>query len=411
MKNYVCIRKTVVTVLLTAILMSCTEVLESIQKLNYHTHAFGVFQMTDGGLLIAAVKANVEAKCKNYCDPTSASTFRDICLIRTDSSGNPLWEKVFPEPGDEGDFSAAMTSDGYLLVAGNRGEDDFFDNGFTKNGFVAKFTLDGNLVWRKTVEAGRTKLFSTFSVSQEGDAAKSISNKSTHGFVVLDKNGDKNRDSVFSSTIPNFTEVVFLRNNDLLTLKVKDKNTTGGEDRLIERFDQKGELLWSRTIAMPVMNLAKATDNGFWALDKKGWLGRFDADGELTWSKSLIFMNNRVVYFDSNESGKLVVEVLEGMYGPNQLRYFLINDREVEKVFSYRYSEGSLKPTFIQVLANQTAVLVESEEKYVSKNNSQEGYYDCRLQLSKLNTDGKRVWTNTIGRGKKSGILPLLVDI
>jgi hypothetical protein len=417
MKRSAFIRNVITTVLFPVFFMSCNErAVESMQELKYHTHVFGVFQMKNSDYLITAVKVNIDAVCKNYCNPTSASTFRDLCLIRTDSTGTIRWEKTFQEQGDEGDFSAIVTTDDYLLISGNRGKDDFFDNGFTVNGFVAKFTMDGNLVWRKVIEAGRTQIFSAFSASEEGYIAKNISNKSTYGFVILDKNGVKKRETFLTGGIPNFMEVIFLQNGELLTLRVKDKNTTGGNDQLIEKFDKEGNLLWSRTVALPIVNLAKASDNGFWALDKKGWLGRFDADGELIGSRNLIFMNNRIIHFDTNSSGKLVLELLEGQYRFNQLHYFLINEKEVEieNVLPDKYeyaANTTTKPTFVHLLADKSSLVVEVEQKYVSGNTSPEGYWNCQLILSKLNSQGKRIWMNTVGKGKKSGILPLLVDI
>lgn len=164
MKKQVFHKNVTVAILFSVFVMSCNErAVESMQELKYHTHVFGVFQVKNGDYLITAVKVNIDAFCKNYCEHTSASTFRDICLIKTDYTGTVLWEKIFQEQGDEGDFSAIVTTDDHLLISGNTGKDDFFDNGFTTNGFVAKFTTDGNLVWRKVIEAGRTQIFSAFS--------------------------------------------------------------------------------------------------------------------------------------------------------------------------------------------------------------------------------------------------------
>ena len=126
MKRSAFIRNVITTVLILAGITSCRQrFVESMEVLKFHTHVFGLFQMTDRGFLLTAARTHIEAKCIYSCEPTSTSTFRDICLIRTDSVGNVLWEKTFYEIGDEGDFKAVITADNHLLIAGNVGESDF----------------------------------------------------------------------------------------------------------------------------------------------------------------------------------------------------------------------------------------------------------------------------------------------
>lgn len=55
-------------------------------------------------------------------------------------------------------------------------------------------------------------------------------------------------------------------------------------------------------------------------------------------------------------------------------------------------------------------ILVELEEKNFSGKTLKENHSDYRLVLSKFNSQGVRIWTNTVGQGKKTGPMPLLDD-
>lgn len=423
MKRSAFIRNVITTVLILAGITSCRQrFVESMEVLKFHTHVFGLFQMTDRGFLLTAARTHIEAKCIYSCEPTSTSTFRDICLIRTDSVGNVLWEKTFYEIGDEGDFKAVITADNHLLIAGNVGESDFVYNGFTANGFVAKFTMDGELLWRKTWEPSRTQTFSSFSISKEGDIAKSVyrmnQNKYMYGFSVFDNNGNKKWENLIDSGKSNFMEAVFLNNDELIAFRNNDTNVANSDERLLEKFDKNGMRLWSRPLNFPVENITKASDNGFWALGKGGWIGRFTTNGELMWSKNLTLLKGRLIHFAPNASGKLLLEILEGGYTLAQLNYILVNDeKEVEVSKIVPVNSRSLPspalfitPEFAHLLPDKSVILVELEEKNFSGKTLKENHSDYRLVLSKFNSQGERLWTNTVGRGKKTGPMPLLED-
>lgn len=423
MKRSVFIRNVITIVSILVGMTSCRKrFVESMEELKFHTHVFGLFQMTDRGFLLTTARSNIDAKCIYSCEPTSISTFRDICLIRTDSVGNVLWEKTFHEVGDEGDFKAVITADNHLLIAGNVGESDFVNNGFTTHGFVAKFTLDGELLWRKTQETSRTQNFSAFSISKDGDIAKSIykinQNKYTYGFVVFDKDGNKKWENLIDSGKSNFMEAVFLSNDELIAFRNNDTNMATADERLLEKFDKNGRLLWKRPLTFPIENLAKASDNGFWAIGKGGWIGRFSTNGDLIWSKNLTLLKGRLIHFAPNASGKLLLEILEGGYTLAQLNYILVNDeKEVEANKILPAKSRSLPspalfntPEFAHLLPDKSVILVELEEKNFLGKTLKENHSDYRLVLSKFNSQGERLWTNTVGRGKKTGPMPLLED-
>jgi hypothetical protein len=71
----------------------------------------------------------------------------DIYLIRTDSTGDVLWEKVYEKEGYQGGQAISRTSDGELLVSG--GTSSSSTRGMDV--YLMKLDQDGNELWFKTV--------------------------------------------------------------------------------------------------------------------------------------------------------------------------------------------------------------------------------------------------------------------
>jgi hypothetical protein len=244
--------------------------------------------------------------------------------------------------------------------------------------------------------------------------AKSIykmnQNKYTYGFAVFDKDGNKKWENLIDSGKSNFIEAVFLNNDELIVFRNNDTNMANSDGRLMEKFDKNGMRLWSRPLNFPVENLAKASDNGFWAIGKGGWIGRFTTNGDLMWSKNLTLLKGRLIHFAPNASGKLLLEILEGGYTLASLNYVLVNDmEEVETNKIVLAKSRSLPspavfntPEFAHLLPDKSVILVELEEKNFFGKTLKENHSDYRLVLSKFNSEGGRIWTNTVGRGKKN---------
>lgn len=96
--------------------------------------AFHVLQTSDGGYILTGETESF------------AYGYRDMYLVKTDSSGNLVRQKVFM--GDGWDFanSVYQTSDGGYILAGVKS--------LTRHGggdaFVVKTDSYGNLLWQKT---------------------------------------------------------------------------------------------------------------------------------------------------------------------------------------------------------------------------------------------------------------------
>jgi len=113
-----------------------------------HDYASSVVQTIDGGYALAGI-------ANSFGDGGYAfSGFRDVFivgnadawLVKTDSSGNELWNKTFGEFHDDGAFSVIQTSDGGYALAGitNSSGAGFEDV------WLIKTDASGNVIWNKT---------------------------------------------------------------------------------------------------------------------------------------------------------------------------------------------------------------------------------------------------------------------
>ena len=93
--------------------------------------AYSTQQTTDGGYIIAG-------------DSHSTTFEPDYAyLIKTDSSGNKVWEKLFEDARAK---SVQQTTDGGFVVAGQTSSFGAGDNDF----WILKLDSSGNIAWQKT---------------------------------------------------------------------------------------------------------------------------------------------------------------------------------------------------------------------------------------------------------------------
>jgi predicted secreted protein len=160
--------------------------------------AESVIQTSDGGYALAG-----------FTNSTGAGGL-DFWLVKTDSSGNMMWNQTYGGAGDEAANAVVQTSDGGYALAGwttsyGAGEADFW---------LVKTTSNGTMQWNKTYGgAGDDEAFSLVQTSDGGYALAGTTNSygagNYDGFLVkTDSAGNSVMPQPSSFSIPYFAIII-----------------------------------------------------------------------------------------------------------------------------------------------------------------------------------------------------------
>jgi PKD repeat protein len=115
----------------------------------------GLVTPISGGYLLAAQT--------NSFGPGAGTDTSNIWLLKLDTSGNILWQKVLGGTGDEFAFPTAQLADGWILG----GVTDSFGAG-NDDAFLAKLDTNGNVQWAKSYGGANDDMLVAFADSAGG---------------------------------------------------------------------------------------------------------------------------------------------------------------------------------------------------------------------------------------------------
>ncbi len=145
------------------------ELWNKVYATSRYDQGTSVQQTNDGGYIITGIARD------------TLSTFGDLFLIKTDATGDTLWSKTFGGAArDEGNSVVQTTDGGYVVI----GTTKSFSGNNTSDIYFLKTSASGSLIWERTLGTQATEY--GFAVRQTNDG----------GFIIAGST-----DSTFNSSL------------------------------------------------------------------------------------------------------------------------------------------------------------------------------------------------------------------
>lgn len=174
----------------------------------------------------------------------------DIILMKISKDGDFIWHKVIEGPGIERCWSLDKLRDGHLILIGQT------QDRVTRStlGLVTKITTKGDIIWQKKYgDSNYNRLFYSTETTNEQIFIAGITRKDSlsenSGWVLLiDKNGNQVKSNQLNS-LKNITShgVLQISKNEILVLGYAQTDTTKNQRAIyLSMFDQQGNLKWEK---------------------------------------------------------------------------------------------------------------------------------------------------------------------
>ena len=260
----------------------------------------------------------------------------DYWLVKTDTSGNLIWDKTYGGTGHDQLIKIRSTADGGFVLGGYSSSGITGDKTETSRGsydyWIVKIDANGNLQWEKTIGSDDTDYLKSVIQTSDGGyllggytrSDTIMGDKSHAGYgnydywaVKLDANGNKVWDKTFGGTSHDYLwDAIELSNGTYMlagyssSLNNGNKSAPriGGSDYWLVNVDVNGSKIWDKTIGGTggdyLKEVIKDTDgnlllggysasgaNGNKSEASKGsydyWLVKIDENANVIWDKTV----------------------------------------------------------------------------------------------------------------------------
>ncbi len=235
-----------------------------------------VLQDKNGGFLIAAVVYSVICDDVNGLPVDTVKKEGNIWMVKLDSNGNKIWEKIIGGSGME-NWAKIIDApdDGYYMVCNTSSHD--YDckcsGGNRKDIYISRLDNTGNIIWARCMSNGETDVTPT-DITEDGTGGIYISSTATsahkdgHGIHIggkdfwvmhLDKDNNLLLNKCYGSAKGNEYAYGIGMSEDRTIWMVGTVDTKsgmvdtiyGGTDCWIINIDSTGKLLYSKVIGTP----------------------------------------------------------------------------------------------------------------------------------------------------------------
>lgn len=271
-----------------------------------------VMQTPDGSFII----------CGGYPPPSPQSP-SDLCLIKMDSNGEKLWEKVYGEPNNLWHYSSwdlgnciNLTSDGGYIICGIS----------ASQVYLVKTDVDGNTLWEK--HFGGDKEEEGYSVQQTMDGGFIIcgetqsfgSGNSDIYLIKTDESGNKIWEKAIGGTSEDCGySVQQSTDGGFIIIGKTSSFGAGNDDVFLVKTDSAGKIVWEKTFgginADGGYSIQETMDAGYVIVgytkssgegDHDVYLIKTNQNGEKLWEKTFGGANT--------DFGNAVQQTLDGGY-------------------------------------------------------------------------------------------------
>lgn len=285
----------------------------------------------------------------------------DLWVVKTDASGNLLWQKCLGSSGDDEAMSINATADGGCVVTGNVEANDYNASGVhytisSSDFWIVKLNAAGSIEWQKalggfaqdvpfsvqqTADGGYIVIGLTESV--DGDVTQSYGSGdvwmvklSASGAMVWQKSyGGSSLD--LSSAVKQTNDGGFIFTGYTYSANHDVNFNHGGSDYWVVKIDAAGNLQWQKTFGGSGNDVAsdiiQTADNGFVIVGYTGsnngdvtinlgtydcWIIKLNASGSLIWQKTFGGSNiDMATCIKQDTNGNYVISARTGSHDGN----------------------------------------------------------------------------------------------
>ncbi len=364
---------------------------------------YSVQQTEDGGYVIAGTKYSYE--------PALLSQI--VWLIKTNTNGNKVWDRIFGGPQSDIGYSVQQTSDGEYIIAGST--ESFGAGG--EDAWLIKADADGNEVWNKTFGGSRSDWARSAQQTSDGGYIATGSMYSYNAahlsqmvwLIKTDANGNEVWNKIFGGPRDDWGNFVQQTSDSgyIITGATKSYGEGGKNALWLIKTDAGGNEAWDRTFSGPRgaigYSVQQTRDGGYIVAGSKIpygggtgeiWLIKTDADGNEIWDKTLGGSGDDVgkSVQQTRDGGYIVIGSKASSGGGSQNAWLIKLDDKGNEIWDRMFgTSGWNEGKSVQQTNDGGYILAGSTYSYGS------GGKSSVVWLIKIDEKGNKIWDRTFG--------------